>query len=428
MINNLENKVKHSKTSFYLFFIVYVIFIFGIQISYKNYLFNLSMDLIEHLQKSGPALSNVCYYFSYLSDVSFLFTFITILYTFVNIYKTFIFFCALYLTNFITGFLSLLYKGSRPFWNIPSPTNLHNFHCEIKWGNPSLTSVNTLFLYLTLWRIIFENDRKKIYRKTKIVILILVLILVIFLDLCGIFTGEESFDQILFGFTLGFGMYFLFFYVICLDLNNAHELYNVLQISYFKVVSFVTILIALSFIIFLWDPNYTLLTEEQRNNIISNPNCQDVGPDKQLNRNSLLLTCSIIGIISVFVGMKSELFFRFGNDFNLWRDFNFVKEAPDNESLLSTTSFTKDAQWNHTNGFISFLRLIITLMILIVFFLPYILLNDSNFPVSVIIKVMLPSALFPFFIMYPFRYFLMKMKIINRTRNMIPSRQTSSFD
>ena len=415
-INIEERQTIVKKTSFYLFFIFYVLFIFGIHFYYYPIIYPYSVHVYKHLQACCLDLSTVSYYFAYFADIHLTYILVSISFVFVNIYKTFILLCVMGVCNYISGIINLIYKGNRPFWDI-EPVSMHFFHCEIKWGTPSTTSLRSVAIYLTLWRIIFSNSDLRVYTITKRICLVILLMFILFIDLTGVFHGTESFDQVIFGLSLGFAIYFVVFYVICVDLNSKTELYNLLQISYLKAVLFFTILILIGIILFFWDPNLQTLSAKQLDNINLIHQCSHIYHAIQLNNFSLTIILSILAVLAAFIGMKLELYIHFKNSIDLWSDFNFVKETSENESLLSEMTVTKDAQWNHTNGFISFIRFIFTLMTLVVFYLPTLLIGHENLLVSIFIKTAIPNLLYPFFIMYPFKLLLIKMSIINQTNN-----------
>ena len=414
-INGNKTIISTKKTSLFLFFIFYLLFIFGIHIYYKDFLYPSSVHLFKHLQECCLGLSYTSYFFEYFTDMHVTYICISIVFVFVNIYKTFILVAVICISNYLVGFLGLLYKGTRPFWDVV-PVHRTYFSCELNWGTPSYNSI-TIAAYLTIWRIIFNNDKLKEYKKTKIISLVILLLFLAFLDLTGIFQGTESFDQVLFGLSLGFAIYFFFFYVVCVDLNNSYELYKFLQISYFKLALLLVLSSILAIIIYFWDPNYVELSEDRMKNINMIHQCQDVGLTLQFNKFSFSVICTSISLIGVYIGMKFELMLYFKNDFDNWSDFNFVKDKSENESLLSEMTVTKDAQWNHTNSFISFLRFMFTAMILIIFHLPKILINHDSFPITIFIRIILPHLCYAFFKMYPFKILLLKMNILNQTKN-----------
>ncbi len=413
----MANSGTGAPKSFYLFFIIYIVFIFLVQVYYHETLYNMSIIALIHLEKYCVKISYAGFIFAFLADIHMTFILVVILYVFSNIYKSFIFLSVVLFNNFIRGLLSLLYKGSRPFWDI-KPIKQLFFVCHHSWGTPSFTALSSIVIYLTIFKIIFSTEQMKSYYKTRIVTLIGTLTLIILIDFSGIFQGTESFDQIIFGLTIGFGVYFFCFYVMCVDLNNPDEFYKLLQTRTYKVFLFFVGLFIICIIIYLWDPNSQVFTETQQENINLNDRCSRVGESLKLNNYSLVVIFTLIAVFGAFLGAKFELKYRFNNSYEEWADFNFVKPISDDESLLSDEmNVTKDAQWNHTNSFVSFLRFILTFIFMFLFFLPTLVLPDVIFALNVFIKVAVPSFCYGFFIMYPYKTLLIKMNLTNHNNN-----------
>ena len=223
----------NKKTIFLICFIIYLIIIFGVEFAYRKKLYEVSVEYIEKLKQEG-----FIHYFFWFFSVVYIIAIIVIgIIITLFCYPLHIFFCHLSIllfTIFIMSIFKSLYTNSRPYWDIflkwkseqrtlPKPTE-----CDGEFGNPSGHAMLNMYT-LYLWHLFIssrfvnkiENNVKRNLAKY------LTLVLALFFMVCVVYSRIQrqvhSFNQIIHGSLIGFGMFFLFCYIfeyLSYDLNN----------------------------------------------------------------------------------------------------------------------------------------------------------------------------------------------------------------
>lgn len=336
----------------------------------------------------------------------------------VNIYKITVLVYALFLANFISATLCFILHAPRPFMSYFSikPAIMYN-----DWGSPDTQIVVLISFYLTFYEIIIRNEKmaKSLIGK---IIIFCVLGIIAFLDIFFLFaSGNLGYNQIIFSICIGIVTYQCIFYFFKVDVNKSKQLYNFLNfnISYYLFINLILLafqIILFFFIIDKWDADYFKKNiNEQQDRIFYPEFLRDMFNYRKnfyLDKGTFnSVICFLMNIVS-FLSMKIELFWTFKNNYQKWSISNFEKQK--NENRLLDYSLDDDfisganTQWNHTGLIRSIIRLVLTIILCFVCFLPTILLygalkiedNDIN---GFICLTALPLIFMNFGIFYCFK-------------------------
>ena len=229
-----------KKKIYIIILIIYLIIVFGSEMLYRNKVYDESVDIIEDIKQEG-----FFHRFSYFYSVIFLYGVIgigfLISFLFYPITYSFCFLSVLFILTFIMSILKSLYSEQRPFWDIylnnqgnstekilPDPTE-----CDGEFGNPSGHSLLTS-VFLILWHQ-FINSKycKKLEPKKSTIIkcisLIISIICMASVAYSRINRQIHSINQVIFGLTLGFAVFFTFCYILELNIQSYEELIDNMQ-------------------------------------------------------------------------------------------------------------------------------------------------------------------------------------------------------
>ena len=103
--------------------------------------------------------------------------------------------------------MKLIYLDYRPNWD--DNQVLPIISCDMGYGNPSGHTLVSTITYLVLLKLLQKNGiKKKIHSLIILFCMILMICLIVSSRLIG---GVHNLNQILFGFLLGFGMFFTYY-------------------------------------------------------------------------------------------------------------------------------------------------------------------------------------------------------------------------
>ena len=204
-------------------FIILTFIVFLSEIFYKEPLFKYSLDVIPSFNHSNA--SNSFYYASNIAyigseDIQEQMMLLIVLFnTLGNIWSYFAIFT---FTFFTQNLLKMLYSAPRPFVLL----NELNPNCQEGHGNPSGNAMLATCLFLTTFEFINRSPLLHTYKGTRFAFLIFFGVLITIVIYCTFYIGEDSLDQLLFGFSLGILSWYFFFYVIEITSNEPETFFS----------------------------------------------------------------------------------------------------------------------------------------------------------------------------------------------------------
>lgn len=367
--------------------------------------------------------SNICHFF-----MAYLF------YNFMNIYKTFILLCSIYVSTFLSTFLSLILLSPRPYM---TRGTIVPIWIKTDWGNPNNSITTTISFYCTLFFVIFKNKKNQAsHHGTQWLVWFLFFSLNCLFLLIEIVNGQVALNQLIVSVTLGYSSYLLILYVLKPKVNNSKDLYQLISNRFMYIVVTNIILFAFMFILY-----YCIQKDElsvlYKDRILAK---KELYLSDIFNYQSLLFDGVFINAMSCFtnafpiLGIKIEMKISYKGNIDLWSNNNFESKEICSVNYSSLTRDTKShygTQWNHTSSLISLIRFIIWIVIscvaLISFFinlstfltytqeLTDLTYNYDQGILNGFLREILPEIILTFGMFYLFKGVVKKLKLVNKT-------------
>ncbi len=297
-----------------IFTIVYFIIIIISERIYNEELFNLSVEIIPNFQEFSKSFRRFWVYISYFGIKPVLGPILFVLFLFIPLNKVYSLIFLLLLTGFVDHALKVIYIQERPVWlNVEiNPGNNH----ACGYGNPSGHALTSTCLYLSIWYIscqLFDTKIKKEITRNILKYLLLSVCIVLFLliMISRVFLGVHSLNQIIYGSSLGFGIFLLFMPTLQMYQSSGTEFLNN---KYTKRYQHSLLLILSSIIFYLF-----FFFQNDIEGIRQKPNF--VKMCLKQNKNRILKNASITGGTALFIilGMNVGLYFtkaKIDDEFN----------------------------------------------------------------------------------------------------------------
>ena len=212
-----------------IFTIVYFIIIIVSERMYNEELFNLSVEIIPNFQEFGKSFRLFWISISYFGTKPVLCPILFVLSLFIPLNKVYSLIFILLLTSFVDHAFKVLYLQERPVWlNVEiNPGNNHT--CG--YGNPSGHALTSTCLYLSIWYNLCQIFDNKIKNETarnilKYFLLCVCIVLFLLIMISRIFLGVHSLNQIIYGSSLGFGIFLLFMPTLQIYQSSGTEFLN----------------------------------------------------------------------------------------------------------------------------------------------------------------------------------------------------------
>jgi hypothetical protein len=413
IIRNRPDK-KRKSIPYVLIFFLMVISIFTSYYFYQQPLFDYSLQVVRNNNQNESVrdfLSIVEGAANFFGSHGLYNLMIILVYNYANIYKTSMLIVALSTSQLVAGLLKMIYRFPLMYL-YDEKVNIRPLTCSATWGIPSSQSMTTTCVYLTLWKILFDNARLRYKFVLKIICLLVFIVLIFFIDFIKFLSALHSLDQILFGMLIGYLVFFFLFYLIEIDLNDGKYLVKYVKIKFvYYLMAFAGVLGVVVLIYFVM-PYTEDIKRYERN--LENSECKYLPDSLKLSNEAILLCTSLFGNLGIVLGMKCELILSFKNNEMNWRQYNFSKEKSDEESLLSKLSISKESQWNHTTFFFSLLRLIVVFLIHFIILAPYMFIKFSSpLLLVILVKLFLPVFILNFSMFYLEKLIIGKIGLTN---------------
>lgn len=262
-----EDKNQNQKLKI-LFLIIYFFLIISLEFIYRNHLHNISMNIQEKI-KGNKDKNHPFYIFwkiiTVFGEEIIMIPLYMIIFLFFPLNISFFVLLIIIYSSYITGLFKMIYKEKRPYWY----SDVLDIVCNKEYGNPSGHSLSSTCLYLSLIHIINNYFSCLKNRKIlKIIIFIIFSILILLIMISRFILSAHSFNQILYGFSLGLGLYFLFIHILGYHTFKSSEFLPFIQNTKVLIIySIINILLLLVSII-----AYFLVKEDEnfKNFVIQN--------------------------------------------------------------------------------------------------------------------------------------------------------------
>lgn len=372
---NTTRKIRQYQTSHWLIFFIMLFSTIVIHYLYREKIQTYSMNKLEKYlstldqYKIFHIFAN---YFGSFGNELIISIFLILVYNFGNIFKFIILLTSLQVSLFIISIFQLIYCSNTPVLNHYS---IKLYSDYLIFGDPSTRIFLSTVFYLALHRITFRSSSFDERRYIKVIGFMFTLFFIFILSILTWITGMNSMEQILFGFTLGFSVYFFYFFVLNINSNKSKQLQKltIFPIYYYFLIT-ISIIVGYLLLFFILKDDILLhqklATLEQKQ--------MSINKHLSFYNGSKILFIVSLSIIGTILGLKAEFTVLFERNYLNWRQYNFEKDDEKNDedsSLCSKLCINKDIQWNHTSLCISSIRLIFICLFLFLFILPYKYLN-----------------------------------------------------
>ena len=386
--NDLEEKnEKKTLITLIIILIIYIIIIIGVEFAYRNPLFKRSITLQENLRDKYSENSSFYKYWkfmSYFGEAKITLSIFAIIFLFLPINSSFTLLLVIGFSSYITNLFKMLYRNKRPYWE----SEKLDIVCNSGYGNPSGHSLTSSSFYLTLAHLVtnfYFFYETKIGKIIKIIIFIFCCVWA-FLIMCSRFMlAAHSLNQIIYGCTLGLGLYFLVIYILSYHTYDykkfiQHVTKNIVIIIY-GILSL--ILIVISIIVYFAMNEKKDLKNYLYENIFNGKRCSIKKKYKMLEHDGFFQSLAITSVPGSFFGILVL--------FILLKKNNYVLDG-----FIIEFNYSEWIRW--------FKRLPILIISAILILLYFLIPGKSNLAVIFIFKSALSFLLTPFCI-YAFGVF-----------------------
>lgn len=284
---------------------IYFILIISIERFYCQVLFNKSLEIIPKFQKSSKSFHLFWNFITFFGTKPGIGPIYLILFLFIPLNKVYVLTNLILFTGFVDHTLKVVYLQERPIW-MNDDIDIGNLHA-CGYGNPSGHSLSSTCLYLSFWYIISELINKNAINEcTKKLLnyLILIFCILIFglIMTSRLYLGVHSLNQIIFGCSLGLGIFLLFMPVLKIYKSSGLEFLNKQYSNRYKD-SFLIMVCIISFYIFYFSRNDIEGVKEKPNWIKM---CNDQKWSKLLIKGSFMGGMSMFIILGMNLGLLSS--------------------------------------------------------------------------------------------------------------------------
>lgn len=207
-----------------IFICVFVLVVILTEIFYRKPLFNASIEAELELKKCEICI-NIETYFTLIGSEYSLIILVVFSYFFFPLSKTFAAALTMLTSNYMNSMLKIMIQNPRPWFEKPE---ILYVNCEGGYGNPSGHAMSSMATFFAIAELFI--DRYKPAPKIEVIIYIVTAVIVGNIGLSRIFLGFHSINQILYGFLLGFSVYYFYFHYLKLHQIIPRTLFNEIKI------------------------------------------------------------------------------------------------------------------------------------------------------------------------------------------------------
>jgi hypothetical protein len=225
------------------------------------------------------------------------------------------------LSIFINGHLKLLYTETRPYWTDP---DIIPCKCSANYGNPSTTGFNQFIIFAVAYKCLTTVN--KTWNKFLVGLVCSIPVIGIFAS--RYFQGVHSLNQLFFGLGLGYILYYTFFEIFEVDINDKKLFFyiikNLWKICFSLLGLFLLATLNHLMMHFPKDPDWIKTIEKY---------CEII-PFNSFDNESFRKSTKVFLFIGCLVGLWLENKFFFKNDLK-----NFINYNIDTEKKFCNTGY-----------------------------------------------------------------------------------------
>jgi undecaprenyl-diphosphatase len=317
---NEKLKIKY-KIAFLIFFCSASV---GLEFLYRDKLFDSSLQWIEEWQQNWGSIEGFFDVVTQLGTLPAFLPIYIILYLWFPITKSYSFILNFTYSSFIMNLLKMLYSNPRPYWVKPSLM----LSCSPGFGNPSGHAFDSIAVYLSLWHMITDHSFFIKYWPFKYILLLLKLGLVIAIVLSRVYLGVHSVNQIIYGLTLGFCVYYLVYCILEVHKIEPKEFFRYFTNT--KYIIYAMIKYGLFLTIFIVVYAFRKSDTYKYDNIIDSycPNLQEANRYNNDGFTKGLVYSILIGIhfgLILLSKMSGKNYPRKEAEINIWNKMTLLK-------------------------------------------------------------------------------------------------------
>jgi len=301
------NKKKEKIYTKIFIAIIYFALVICMEQLYRETLFDKSIDTQEDIREDhnkGSAFYDFWKFISVFGTASITFPVFFVIFLFFPINSSFLTLQSLIYSIYITNLFKIIYRNGRPYWK----SELLDVVCNSGYGNPSGHSVTSTAYYLTLPHIVtnfpfFTRDTKG--KIVKLIIFILFIILAVLVMSSRIILAAHSINQVLYGFTLGLGIYFVLIYILSYHTYSSDKflkhITNKVVVLFYMI--FHIIIFALLIIIYATIDDNQKIKYDVYTNIFNGVRCKVKKKYQLLKYDGFFQALAIVAILGAHLGI-----------------------------------------------------------------------------------------------------------------------------
>ena len=294
-----KTNILSNNTKIIIIVLYYIIIIWSESI-YRHYLFEKSISLEEIFQKDNKYISilKISEIFSIFGKELFQIFLFIIIFSSMPLNYSFLMLNSIVYSSYWTNTLKMIYQNDRPNWISKYLT----YSCNYGYGNPSGHSFTSIVVYLCFAHILvtFFN----VYGIIKIIIFIFFTLLSFLVIISRVILGAHSINQVLYGFNLGLGLYFILIYIIGYHKYSSFEFLKHIKNSKINSIYYAVHLFMLFFTIVIYLTTETRVHSDLENTIFNGIRCKIKNQFNKYKNNGFFQSLGISSLIGEQLGLN----------------------------------------------------------------------------------------------------------------------------
>ena len=388
---SFERKEKQNflfKTIIILIILIYFSIVIWSENLYRDKLFQKGIPLQEYIQRYEKfiILLKICKKLSFFGQEFWYAIVFGIIFLLMPINFSFLILQALVYSSYGNNALKMIYQSDRPNWISEYLT----FSCNYGYGNPSGHSFTCICIYLTLSHILITYFKMSLL--VKIIIFIFFILASFLIIISRLILGAHSINQVLYGFNLGLGVYFILIYFIGYHKYNSISFIQHIKNIKINFIYYIIHSILLFINILIYFKTKTKDHYLYENKIFNGIRCKRKNPFNKYKNNGFFQSLIIISLIGAQLGINLL--------FIILKNKNYII----NSAII---------EWNKSKYKYIFLKVPIIIFSSFGIILYFIIPNNSSLTIIFIFKCGIPFFLSTFGIYCVGIYLCIYLKIAN---------------